>query len=61
MVIGWSNVELALKLENDEGSDGVTETILVDNRLEETNVNSNTNEVADPEPSQSGTGSIFVR
>ena len=45
MVFGWKNVELALEIENDEGSDRVAETNLVDNRLEQPNLNSNTNEV----------------
>ena len=45
MVLGWKNVELALKTENDEGIDRVAQTNLVDNRLEEPNLNSETNEV----------------
>ena len=45
MVIGWS--ELAPKVENDEKSDGVAKTILVDKRLDVTNQNSNTIEVVD--------------
>ena len=45
MVLGWKNVELALKIENDEGIDRVAQTNLVDNWLEEPNLNSETNEV----------------
>ena len=45
MVIGWSNVELALGFEKDECSDGVINTIPVDNRSEEADLNSNSNEV----------------
>ena len=45
MVQGWKNVELALKIENDERNPRVAETNLVDKRLEKPNQNSQSNQV----------------
>ena len=45
MVQGWKNVELAVRIENDERNPRVAETNLVDKRLEKPNQNSQSNQV----------------
>ena len=45
VIIGWKDLGLVDKVENDEGSDKVAQTIPVDNRSEVSVLNSKSNQV----------------